>query len=359
MLRFRIIIRLNAAPPPILLALTMPSAPTTPPRRPMRVVLSATALLSFMSVRKAAALAIAQLGIGIFFLAGVTLPTLGSAAVAFAAAALVLAAMVRAIDIESWALFIPGGLVGRVRQAFGPRAATVAATASLFERLLLVSLVSVVLGHYAASGTLTAIGGWRFTGHVRHEDIATAVAALLIGFVWIRARQGLDFASDTVARMVWAAAGILALVIAAALVAGLVAGLPALPPAPRPPPLAPTGWSYIDRVLPYLIGLALVLPAIGGGDALARAAHDLPPPRVQALRRTSLVILLFIAGTVASVYLFEWIVPASEQGLWAQAPLVGLAQHLAAPAWINVLPDAGAHRVGGSASRARCPGGAR
>ena len=40
------------------------------PRRQIRVVLSSTALLSFMSVRKAAALAIAQLGVAAFFVAG-------------------------------------------------------------------------------------------------------------------------------------------------------------------------------------------------------------------------------------------------------------------------------------------------
>ena len=86
------------------------------------------------------------------------------------------------------------------------------------------------------------------------------------------------------------------------------------------------------------MGLALVLPAIGGGDALARAAHDLPPPRIQALRRTSLLILLFtLLGTTASVYLFVRLVPAGEQSLWLQAPLAGLAQHVGGPPWVADL----------------------
>ncbi len=93
----------------------------------------------------------------------------------------------------------------------------------------------------------------------------------------------------------------------------------------RPPP----------GVLSWFVGLFLLLPAIGGGDALARAAHDLSPPRVQALRRTSVLILLFLAVTVASVYMFDWLVPSSERNLWVQAPLAGLAQHLGAPAWLG------------------------
>ena len=88
-------------------------APFSPirPRHPIRVVLSSTALLPFMSVRKAAALAIAQLGVGAFFIAGVTGTALGESAAWFVLAATLLAAFVRAIDIESWALLIPGGFV--------------------------------------------------------------------------------------------------------------------------------------------------------------------------------------------------------------------------------------------------------
>ena len=303
----------------------MPSATPTPPRRQMRVVLSSTALLSFMSVRKAGALAITQLGIAIFFLGGTTAPFLGSSAAGFAVGVVVMAAFVRAIEIESWAFLIPGGLVGRVRQAFGPRTATIAATASLIERLLLVTLAAVVVGHYFASGTLTAIAGWRFTGRLGHEDLATVVAALVIGFVWIRARQGLDFASDNIARGVWIGVGILATMIGAAVFAGIRGGAAPMPLFSRPPPGA----------LSWLVGLFVLLPAVGGGDALARAAHDLSPPRIQALRRTSVLILVFLIVTVVSVYLFGWLIPAAEQSLWMQAPLAGLAQHLAAPAWLS------------------------
>ncbi len=47
-----------------------PRPPIRPGRQVVRVVLSATALLSFMSVWKAAALAIAELGVGAFFVVG-------------------------------------------------------------------------------------------------------------------------------------------------------------------------------------------------------------------------------------------------------------------------------------------------
>jgi len=57
------------------------------PRRQIRVVLSSTALLSFMTVRKAAALAIAQLGVAAFFVAGTARAAIGESAAWFVLAA--------------------------------------------------------------------------------------------------------------------------------------------------------------------------------------------------------------------------------------------------------------------------------
>ena len=103
----------------------MPLSSSFPPRHPIRVVLSSTALLPFLSVRKAAALAIAQSGVAAFFISGVTWSALGESAGWFVLAATLLAVLIRAIDIESWALLIPGGFVSRVTLAFGHRAGTV------------------------------------------------------------------------------------------------------------------------------------------------------------------------------------------------------------------------------------------
>ena len=189
----------------------MAIAPLIGPRRRVRVVLSSTALLSFMSVRKAAALALAQLGVAAFFIAGVSSATLGPSAGWFVLVAAVLAAFVRAIDIESWAVFIPGGFVGRVEYAFGPSLADGAAATVLTERFVLAALAAVIVGHYASGVAVTAIAGLRLTGLLRPEDFATMLAVVIVGLLWIRARVGLDLRSDTIARAVWISVGVLVL----------------------------------------------------------------------------------------------------------------------------------------------------
>ncbi len=303
-----------------------------PPRHPIRVVLSSTALQPFVSVRKAAALAIAQLGVAAFFMPGIARDTLGESAVWFVIAAAVVAAFVRAIDIESWALLIPGGLSSRVTRAFGQRAAGPAKAAALVERILLGALACVVVGHYVAGVSATAIGGWRFTGNVRPEDLTTLIAAGVIGLLWLRARLGREVTRDTLARAVWIGIGIVVLAMVWGVITLARRGFDLSPLLVPPPTPAITPWRPLDVVLAYVLGFALTLPVIGGGDALARAAHELTPPRVRALRRTALLALVFtLVATGLGTVMVLLLVPASEQALWANAPLAGLAQYLDGP----------------------------
>jgi magnesium transporter len=309
-----------------------------PSRHPIRVVLSSTALLPFISIGHAAALAIAQLGVAAFFIPGVLRTYAGDSAIWFVLAAAGFAAFARAVDIESWALLIPGGLVGRVASAFGPRATGFAKAVALAERVILGALTSVVIGHYAASVSATAIAGWRFTGYVRPEDIATIVAVAVLGILWLSTRLGRQVRRGPVSRGVWIGVGILLLTIIWSALSLIrvhqpLAGVTAWPSLP-----AISGVAPLDALFGILAGFALSLPVVGGGEVLARAAQELRPPRVQALRRTALLTVLY-AGLVTTVgtLLVILLIPAAEQPLWSNAPLVGLAQHLAAPAGLRVL----------------------
>jgi hypothetical protein len=300
---------------------------------------SATALQPFISVRKAAALAIAQLGIAAFFVSGVTSSALGPSAGWFVLAAAMLAVFVRAIDIESWGLLVPGGVAGRVRGAFGLRAAGLAIATAMVERLLLGALACIVIGHYLSSVSATAIAGWQFTGYVRSEDLATLLAVGVIGLLWIRARIGRDIGRDAMTRAVWIGVGILDGAVVWGVITVLRRGAAlfgALALAPQP--VAVTGWPPIDTLLGLLLGFALTLTVLGGGEALSRAAYEFPPPRLHALRRTGFLTIFFtVLITALGTFLVVLLIPAPYQGLWQNAPLVGLAQHLAGPLWVRDL----------------------
>src|SRR6185369_9477267 len=147
------------------------AVPPLTPNRQVRVVLSTTALLSFISISKATSLALAELGIASFFVIGVARLALGDSAFWFVLAACAVGAFVRAIDIEGWASFIPGGLIGRTERAYGSRAATVAAAAVLTERLLFVALTCVLCGQYAVSFSAVWMTKWSLTARLTIQEL--------------------------------------------------------------------------------------------------------------------------------------------------------------------------------------------
>ena len=157
-------------------------------KRSVRVVLSTTALLSFMSVSKATALVLAELGVGVFFAVGVARPVAGNWAAWLILAACLLGIVVRAIDVESWAFFVPGGLIGRSERAFGKRFGSVATAVMLTERSLLTALACVLCGQYAVSFAAGWITRWSVTARLTVQELVTTGAIVLIGLLWTRSR---------------------------------------------------------------------------------------------------------------------------------------------------------------------------
>src|SRR5437870_387560 len=87
---------------------------------------------------------------------------------------------IRSLDLESTALFIPGGLYGATAQAFGKRTSVAAAAALLVESSIFTALAGSVAGHMLAAlvGFVPqALGSSRITV----DDLSLTVAVVLIG----------------------------------------------------------------------------------------------------------------------------------------------------------------------------------
>src|SRR5260221_1632858 len=200
----------------------------TRPRREVPIVLAASALLSFTSASRAAALALPGLAFAASFAGGVLKDTAGNAGPWIVFVATVIGLAVRRLDLESWTLFIPGGLTGRVDRAFGPRAATAATGIVIIERVLLTALACVVFGHYVAAWLFAATGYSRFLRNATAADLSTLTALVLLGWLWLRARRGHLLTPADRARHVWLAIGIPARLLVSAGATGVVrSALPA------------------------------------------------------------------------------------------------------------------------------------
>jgi magnesium transporter len=312
------------------------NAATPPGARRIRVVLSTTALLSFMSVSKATALVLSELAIGVFFVVGIARSFIGDSAPWFVLAACALSAFVRAIDIESWAFFVPGGLIGRAEKAFGQRAGSLATAVMLIERLLLVVLACVLCMQYAVSIGAGWIAEWSVTARLTVQEIVTVGAIFLIGLLWTRSRLRFQVPSSTVARGIWTGF----LMLSALLIVGFVSvqrsQIPVLTVSMEPPWGDALRPSVIGAGISLFVGFALVLPLLGGGGSLGRTAREFAPPRVQSVRRMAFYVVLFLfILAVLSSFLFVALVPEDQANTWSATPLSGLAQFLSVPPWLS------------------------
>src|SRR5262245_57766772 len=117
--------------------------------------------------------------------------------------------LVRSIDIESWGLFLPGGLAGRARSAFGPNAGAFAAAAALSERILLAALCAAIVGRYGADLVVSARTALDFRRQIAADDLSALISILLVGVAWLAARIGRELDTDLRARCILIATAIL------------------------------------------------------------------------------------------------------------------------------------------------------
>ena len=314
----------------------------TPRKREVSIVLATNALVSFTSASRAAALALPELAFAALFAGGVLQDTAGNAGPWIVFAATVFGLAIRRLDLESWTLFIPGGLTGRVERAFGARAATAATGVVIIERVLLSALACVVFGHYVAAWLFAATSYARVLRNATATDLSTLTGLVLLGSLWLRARRGQLLTPLHRARHVWLATGILAVLVVWAAATAIVRS--AWPPGPWPLPGMPEGMGggWRDALtgagwiaVATLAALGRAAPAIGVADSIPRVVHELAPPRIAGLRRTVIITsaaaLLLTAGLAL---LAAALIPPGADPRWARAPLAGLTQFLA-PSWIH------------------------
>jgi magnesium transporter len=309
-------------------------------------VLASGTLVSYVSVWRAAARALVELGCAAFLVGGVAWVAIGAAAPWYVLAAVALAVAVRAVDVEARALFVAGGLYGSVRDALGRMPAKVAASALIVERLMLGPLAAVVAGHYIAALVPVAASPLPGGRHLTGNDGPVAIAAALLGVVWWLQRQGRLVPDRAVSRAVGAStAALLGVVAWAGTTAWLVDAV--VPPIGLPRvalfSLAassgrPIWLTTVAAIAALAAGVGFALPVLGGVDVLSQVAVDLAQPRIRNLRRIARLVCAFgLIVTASSAFLFVSLVPDAQRSAWVSAPLAGIALHLAGPAWLGAI----------------------
>ena len=148
-----------------------PAAPSRQGKGIPRVLVATTALLSFISFWRAAAIVLNDLASSAYYAGGEAEGYIGKAAPWFILGIMLFSYAVRAVYVESCSMFVRGGVYRAVKQSLGGGLAKFSVSALMFDYILTGPISGVAAGQYLAglisdllrisSLERTPLGGWR------------------------------------------------------------------------------------------------------------------------------------------------------------------------------------------------------
>src|SRR5712692_5064771 len=177
-----------------------------PSRATPKVVIATSVMLSFISFWRAAAIVLNDLGSSAYYVGGIAEKAVGPAAPWFILGVMLFSYAVRAVYIESCAMFTRGGVYRVVKAALGGTLAKLSVSALLFDYILTGPISGVAAGQYIVgllAQTLTTFG---YPWHPAKEMInlwAAGIAVLITGYFWRRNTRGLHASSGDALKIMY------------------------------------------------------------------------------------------------------------------------------------------------------------
>ncbi len=312
----------------------------------VRVVVATTVLLTFISFWRAAAIVLNDMGSTAFYIGGIVEQALGKSAPWFILGIMLFSYIVRAVYIESSAMFVRGGVYRVVKEAMGGTLAKLSVSALLFDYVLTGPISGVSAGQYIA-GLVNDLMH-RFGSSLTLPVNATAafVAVLITMYFWWRNTQGVHESSDDALRIMKVTTVMVVLMIVWCGATLLMHGGGPLPPAPTLKNiqfsddalgwLKGTIWPTFTAVA-ILMGFGHSILAMSGEESLAQVYREIEHPKVKNLKRAGFVIVIYSLLFTSLVSFFATsLIPDAVRPQFYLNLISGLAMHVAGPSWARL-----------------------
>jgi amino acid transporter len=316
------------------------------PSRRVRVVVATTVLLTFISFWRAAAIVLNDMGSTAFYIGGIVEQALGRSAPWFILGVMLFSYVVRAVYIESSAMFVRGGVYRVVKEAMGGTLAKLSVSALLFDYVLTGPISGVSAGQYIAGLTNDVLRRSGVSLSLPLNATAAFVAIVITCYFWWRNTQGIHESSDDALRIMKVVTVMVVLMIAWCGLTLAVRGGGPLPPAPVPANLhfsddalgwlKGTIWPAFTAVA-ILMGFGHSILAMSGEESLAQVYREIEHPKVKNLKRTGLVIVVYSLLFTSLVSFFAVaIIPDGIRPQFYDNLISGLAMHVVGPLWARL-----------------------
>src|ERR1035437_9831757 len=282
-----------------------------------RAVIATTAMLSFISFWRAAAIVLNDLGSSAYYAGAIAEQAIGKSAPWFILGIMLFSYAVRSMYIESCSMFVRGGVYRVVKEAMGSTLAKFSVSALMFDYILTGPISGVSAGQYLTG----FLNEFFFRVHLNltlpiNSTSAVFAVAVTIYFWWENIK-GIPESSGKALRIMYVTTAMVVVMIVWCILTVWVRGFH-LPPLPTPSNLTfsgeALGWLRFSR-LPHtvaligiLIGLGHSVLAMSGEETLAQVYREVEHPKLPNLEKAGLVIFVYSLIFTAGVSFFAFMI---------------------------------------------------
>ena len=312
-----------------------------------RVIVATTALLSFISFWRAAAIVLNDLASSAYYAGGEAEGYIGKAAPWFILGIMLFSYAVRAIYVESCSMFVRGGVYRVVKEAMGGTLAKFSVSALMFDYILTGPISGVSAGQYIVGLANETFDYIHLPLHVSPGfGAATFAVAVTIYFWWYNVK-GVPESSQKAMRIMQVTTVMVVILIVWCVYTVLLRH-PALPPVPHPRniKLGPNamGWLYgvhfahLAGLIAVFVGLGHSVLAMSGEESLAQVYREIESPKLPNLKKTGLVIFIYSLVFTSLVSFFAvMLIPDDVRQGYLENLIGGLAMNLQGPFLIRLI----------------------
>jgi amino acid transporter len=326
---------------------SIPQSPAEPTSRRTgvpRVLIATTALLSFISFWRAAAIVLNDLASSAYYAGGEAEGYIGKAAPWFILGIMLFSYAVRAVYVESCSMFVRGGVYRAVKQSLGGTLAKFSVSALMFDYILTGPISGVAAGQYLAGLVNDLLQYFHIGGplsSVSADSIAVGFAIIVTVYFWWENTKGIPESSEK-ALHIMKLVTVMVVILIAWCGYTIAVRHSVLPPLPHPKNLrlSPSALGWLAHSsLPQMFGVIAIFIALGhsvlamsGEESLAQVYREIESPKLPNLKKAGLVIFIYSLVFTSLVSFFAvMIIPDSVRQNFLENLIGGLAMNLEGP----------------------------
>jgi len=315
-----------------------------------RVIVATTALLTFISFWRAAAIVLNDLASSAYYAGGEAEAYIGKTAPWFILAIMLFSYAVRAVYVESCSMFVRGGVYRAVKSALGGTLAKFSVSALMFDYVLTGPISGVAAGQYLAGLISEVLVHMHISGPLTPGTtslISAGFAVVVTIYFWWENTKGVSESSEKALHIMKLVTVMVVMLIAWCTYTVIVRHS-SLPPWPHPRNLrlgpSALGW-LAHSSLPHMFGIIAIFIALGhsvlamsGEESLAQVYREIESPKLQNLRKAGLVIFIYSLLFTSLVSFFAvMIIPDDVRQHFLENLIGGLAMSLEGPIFVRLL----------------------